>query len=205
MATAAVTRLGVMGGTFDPPHIGHLVAASEVRHALALERVLFVPTGMPWQKEGRAPAEDRFMMTTLALADHPGFAASRAELDRKGPTYTIDTLAELKAFYGDDTELYFIAGSDALFNLGTWHRVDELGSLCRIAAVSRYGADLSAFKPRPGWPEVIAVDMPQIGVSSTDIRARVAASRPIDFLVPAPVARYIAARGLYREDGGAAR
>lgn len=205
MASKAPARLGVMGGTFDPPHIGHLVAASEVRHALGLERVLFVPTGMPWQKEGRAPAEDRFMMTTLAVADHPCFAVSRAELDRKGPTYTIDTLAELKAFYGEDTELYFIAGSDALLNLGTWHRIDELGSLCRIAAVGRPGADPSAFEPRSGWPEAVVVDMPQIGVSSTDIRARVAAGRPIDFLVPAAVARYIAARGLYRGGPGAAR
>jgi nicotinate-nucleotide adenylyltransferase len=198
MTEREIRRLGVFGGTFDPLHIGHLVAASEVRHALALDQVLFVPTGMPWQKEGRAPAEDRFMMTTLAVADHPGFAVSRAELDRRGPTYTIDTMAELKAFYGGDTELFFIAGSDAVLNLGTWHRVDELGQLCRIAAVKRAGADLSGFQPTPGWPQVIEVDMPRIDVSSTAIRARVAAGRSIDFLVPAPVVRYIAARKLYR-------
>src|SRR5687768_2641792 len=116
---SGLKRLGVLGGTFDPIHIGHLIAATEARRAFRLDRVLFVPAGTPWQKSECSDAEDRFMLTTLAVAEDPAFAVSRIELDRKGPTYTVDTMRDLRSFYGD-VELFFIAGADAVAHLGSW-------------------------------------------------------------------------------------
>jgi nicotinate-nucleotide adenylyltransferase len=116
-----VRRLGVMGGTFDPIHTGHLRVATEVLDLFALDRILFVPAGTPWQKEGFSAAEDRWMMTALAASAEPRFEASRMEIDRKGPTYTVDTMAMLRDFYGPEAVLYFIAGIDAVLTLGTWH------------------------------------------------------------------------------------
>lgn len=194
-------RLGVMGGTFDPPHIGHLVAASEVLHAFDLDQVLFVPTGHPWQKQNYSSGEDRFLMTTLGAAHHPSFAVSRMELDRSGPTYTRDTMSTLATFYGEAAALYFIVGADAAQRLGTWVGIEELGRVCEIVAVSRPGFEHVAAAPVPGWPRIHRLEMPGIDISASALRARVAEGRPIDFLVPPPVVRYIEERRLYREPG----
>jgi nicotinate-nucleotide adenylyltransferase len=197
---SGIQRLGVLGGTFDPIHVGHLIAAAEARHAFRLDRVLFVPAGKPWQKSEYSDAEDRFMLTTLATTSDPSFAVSRLELDRKGPTYTVDTLRALKDFYGE-VELYFIAGADAVAKIGSWVGVEELGGLASIIAMTRPGTDLDALQPKPTWPEIHTLEMPLIGVSATDIRRRVRAEEPIDYQVPRPVANYIFERGLYQGSG----
>ena len=189
-----------MGGTFDPIHLGHLVAASEVLHSFDLERVLFMPAGDPWQKKAHTAAEDRFMMTELAVADFSGFEASRLELDRKGPTYTADSFETLKDFFGPDVTFFLIVGADALLNLGTWKKLDRLRELVEIVAVTRPGFDLTAFRPSSDLPAVHVTEMPGIDISARQIRARVRAGDPIDFLVPAEVAGYILGHGLYTGD-----
>ncbi len=193
----AVKRVGVMGGTFDPIHIGHLIAGSEALHAFSLDQVLFVPTGRPWQKSGYSDPEDRFMMTTLGADTHRCFAVSRMELDRRGPTYTADTMQQLYDFYRSEVELFFIAGADAISKLDTWERVDELGPRVEMVAVPRAGFDLDNLQPGDNWPQVHVMDMPMIDVSATQIRERVRLGRPIDFLVPPSVAAYIRRQGLY--------
>ncbi|MDQ4065262.1 MAG: nicotinate-nucleotide adenylyltransferase [Actinomycetota bacterium] len=198
---ASVESLGVFGGTFDPIHVGHLVAASEAISAFGLDRVMFVPAGRPWQKTSHADAEDRFMMTTLATRGHARFSVSRIELDRRGPTYTIDTLAALKDFFG--ARLYFIAGADTVTELGTWHQVDELAALTEIIAVTRPGFALDV-STHPSWPTIHPMEIPGIDVSSTMIRNRIAAGQPIDYLVPPEVGDYIASHGLYLEMRAAA-
>ncbi|MGH2752895.1 MAG: nicotinate-nucleotide adenylyltransferase [Actinomycetota bacterium] len=195
---SGLRRLGVLGGTFDPIHTGHLIAASEARHAFRLDEVLFVPAGKPWQKSDYSDAEDRYMLTTLAVADDPGFAVSRIELDRRGPTYTVDTLRVLRDFHSGNVELFFIAGADAVARIGSWVGVEELAELGDVIAVGRPGFGLGELEPEPGWPRVHPLDMPQIGISATDIRRRVRAEEPIDYLVPKAVATYIADRGLYQ-------
>ncbi len=187
--------MGVIGGTFDPIHVGHLVAASEALHAFSLDRVMFVPAGRPWQKSTHADPEDRFMMTTLAAGPHQRFSVSRMELDRRGPTYTVDTLAALKDFFG--AQMFFIAGADTIAELETWHNVEMLGDLTEIIAVTRPGYSLDTTDMAPGWPKVHTMDIPALDVSSTMIRARVAEGKPIDYLVPVEVARYISRLGLY--------
>jgi nicotinate-nucleotide adenylyltransferase len=194
--SSELARLGVMGGTFDPVHVGHLVAASEVQHALELDRVLFVPAGEPWQKDAYTAAEDRFLMVTLATDGHPGFSVSRMELDRRGPTYTADTLETLKEFYGD-VELFFIAGADAVQGLPTWIGFERLKPLADVVVVTRPGFEKSSMKTTAEWPLLHFVDTPEIGISSTEIRDRVRSGRPIDFLVPDDVAGYIRDQGLY--------
>lgn len=188
--------MGVFGGTFDPPHHGHLVAASEALHAFELDRVMFVPAGSPWQKSVHAPAEDRFMMTTMATTMHQHFSASRIEIDRRGPSYTIDTLEALSGFFAD-AQLFFIAGADAVTELATWHRVEDLAAVTEIIAVTRPGFSFDAVGAPSGWPAVHAMEIPGIDVSSTLIRQRVAKGEAIDFLVPAAVAAYIKDHGLY--------
>ncbi|MGH2697781.1 MAG: nicotinate-nucleotide adenylyltransferase [Actinomycetota bacterium] len=195
-------RLGVMGGTFDPPHQGHLVAASEVLHHLDLERVMFVPAGDPWQKHTVAPAEDRHLMTVLATASHARFEVSRVEIDRAGPTYTADTMETLSDFYDGEVELLFIAGADTVLGMGTWEKLDRLAELAEVVAVSRAGIDLAKLDPQPGWPKIHVVEMPEVSVSSTEIRNRVRNSLPIDYLVAPPVAVYIAEQGLYQGERG---
>ena len=192
-----VERLGVMGGTFDPIHLGHLIAASEALHALRLDCVLFVPAGRPWQKGTFAAAEDRYLMTVLAAGSHARFAVSRLELDRSGPTYTVDTMEQLKDFYGDDVTLFFIVGSDALANLGTWHRIDRLRRIMELVAVSRPEWDDDRVGLDESWPRITYLDTPEVEISSTDIRERVRAGRPIDYLVPSEVEDYIRRNGLY--------
>src|SRR5215218_6668596 len=194
-------RLGVMGGTFDPIHHGHLVAASEVAGRFALDEVVFVPTGQPWQKGDVdvSPAEDRYLMTVIATASNPRFHVSRADIDRVGPTYTIDTLRDLHALYGPTTELFFITGADALAKILSWKDALEMLSLAHFVGVTRPGFELSdAHLPAD---TVTLVEVPAMAISSTDCRTRVAAGKPVWYLVPDGVVQYIAKRGLYRGDG----
>jgi nicotinate-nucleotide adenylyltransferase len=187
-------RIGLLGGTFDPVHVGHLMDAAAARHQLGLDRVLVVVARDPWQKHGRviAPAEQRFEMLAAALEGVDGLEASRVELDRNGPTYTIDTVEQLTA---PGRELVLVMGSDVAAALDSWHRVDELRELVTLAIVDRDAAPL----PDPeGW-RVVRVDVPRIQLSSTDLRRRVAAGEPIEFLVPMPAVRVIRAYGLYAD------
>ena len=166
-------RLGVMGGTFDPIHHGHLVAASEVAADFALDEVVFVPTGRPWQKDAGevAPAEHRYLMTVVATASNPRFTVSRVDLDRQGPTYTIDTLRDLHAQWGESAELFFITGADALAAILTWKDARELFDLAHFVGVTRPGHTLSG----DGLPagRVSLVEIPALAISSSDCRARV--------------------------------
>jgi nicotinate-nucleotide adenylyltransferase len=194
-------RIGVMGGTFDPIHNGHLVAASEVAERFTLDEVVFVPTGEPWQKSERevSPAEDRYLMTVIATASNPRFSVSRVDIDRVGPTYTIDTLNDLRKEYGAGAELFFITGADALAQILGWHRVDELFALAHFVGVTRPGHHLAD----PGFPQgaVSLVEVPALAISSTDCRTRVMAGEPVWYLVPDGVVQYIAKRRLYRPVG----
>jgi nicotinate-nucleotide adenylyltransferase len=190
-------RIGIMGGTFDPIHHGHLVAASEVAGRYALDEVVFVPTGQPWQKadERVSPAEDRYLMTVIATASNPRFTVSRVDIDREGPTYTIDTLRDLRKHYGDSAELYFITGADALEKILSWKDVEEMFALAHFVGVTRPGFELSAdHLPKDA---VTMVTVPAMTISSTDCRARVAAGQPVWYLVPDGVVQYIAKRRLY--------
>lgn len=195
------TRLGVMGGTFDPIHHGHLVAGSEVASLFELDEVVFVPTGTPWQKAESevTPAEDRYLMTVIATASNPRFTVSRTDLDRSGPTYTIDTLRDQRAQRGPDVELYFITGADALSNILTWRDVDELFELAHFVGCTRPGHRLAD----PGLPDgrVSLVEVPALAISSTDCRDRVRRGEPIWYLVPDGIVQYINKRGLYQERG----
>lgn len=188
-------RLGVMGGTFDPIHNGHLVAASEVAAALNLDQVVFVPTGAPSQKQKVTGGEHRYLMTVIATAANPRFMVSRVDIDRDKPTYTVDTLRDLKAQY-PDAELFFITGSDAIAQILAWHEVAKLWDLAHFVAVSRPGHTLEI----PEVPEgtVTVVEVPALSISSTDCRNRVANGDPIWYLVPDGVVQYIGKHGLYR-------
>ena len=185
-----------MGGTFDPIHHGHLVAASEVASRFGLDEVVFVPTGHPWQKGAVSPAEDRYLMTVIATASNPSFHVSRADIDRDGPTYTIDTLRDLHAVYGSDVELFFITGADALAKILSWKDALEMLSLAHFVGVTRPGFELSdAHLPAD---TVTLVEVPAMAISSSDCRTRVEAGKPVWYLVPDGVVQYIAKRGLYR-------
>ncbi|MEV7024922.1 nicotinate-nucleotide adenylyltransferase [Kitasatospora sp. NPDC093558] len=193
-------RLGVMGGTFDPIHHGHLVAASEVASAFHLDEVIFVPTGQPWQKSDRqvTPAEDRYLMTVIATAENPQFSVSRIDIDREGPTYTVDTLRDLHAQH-PDADLFFITGADALAQILSWRDSDELFSLAHFIGCTRPGHTLSdAGLPVGG---VSLVEVPALAISSTDCRNRVAKGEPVWYLVPDGVVRYIDKRALYAPHG----
>jgi len=191
-----------MGGTFDPIHHGHLVAASEAATRFALDEVVFVPTGEPWQKHGSlvSPAEHRYLMTVIATASNPGFTVSRVDLERAGPTFTIDTLHDLHAQRGTDTDLYFITGADALAQILTWKDSDELFDLAHFIGVTRPGHDLSG----DGLPadRVSLLEVPAMAISSTDCRLRVRGGDPVWYLVPDGVVQYIAKYRLYRSTGG---
>lgn len=192
-------KVGVMGGTFDPIHHGHLVAASEVAGRFDLAEVIFVPTGQPWQKEGRyvSPAEDRYLMTVIATASNPQFHVSRVDIERGGPTFTVDTLRDLHRLYGDGIELFFITGADALDAMLSWRDTDAMFSLAHFIGVTRPGYELSDTH----LPEdtVSLVEVPAMAISSSDCRARVAAGKPVWYLVPDGVVQYIAKRRLYRD------
>jgi nicotinate-nucleotide adenylyltransferase len=186
-----------MGGTFDPIHHGHLVAASEVAGLFGLDQVVFMPTGQPWQKEDRevSPAEDRYLMTVVATASNPRFTVDRADIDRPGPTYTVDTLRELRARH-PDADLFFITGADALAQILSWHAVEELFALSHFIGVTRPGYTLADEHLPDG--AVTLVEVPAMAISSTDCRERVKAGRPVWYLVPDGVVQYISKRGLYR-------
>ena len=188
-----------MGGTFDPIHHGHLVAASEVQARFALDEVVFVPTGEPYEKGRVAPAEDRYLMTVIATASNPGFHVSRADIDRDGPTYTIDTLRDMHAIYGPETDLFFITGADALARILSWKDALEMLSLAHFIGVTRPGFELSD-EHLPA-DSVTLVVVPAMAISSTDCRERVAAGKPVWYLVPDGVVQYINKRGLYQGSG----
>ena len=187
-----------MGGTFDPIHHGHLVAAAAVADYFALDEVVFVPTGEPWQKEGRAvsAAEDRYLMTVIATASNPRFSVSRVDIDRPGRTYTIDTLQDLRAERGQDAEFYFITGADALSDILTWRDPEALFELAHFVGCTRPGHHLAD----PGLPPggVSLVEVPALAISSTECRERVGAGQSIWYLVPDGIVQYINKRGLYR-------
>jgi nicotinate-nucleotide adenylyltransferase len=193
-----VRRIGIMGGTFDPIHHGHLIAASEVADNFALDEVVFVPTGRPWQKEARevSPAEDRYLMTVIATASNPRFHVSRVDIDRDGPTYTVDTLRDIRAMYGPKTQLFFITGADALERILSWKDTDQMFELAHFVAVTRPGFTLS--KAHLPADAVSMIQVPAMAISSTDCRTRVASGKPVWYLVPDGVVQYIAKRHLYR-------
>jgi nicotinate-nucleotide adenylyltransferase len=189
-----------MGGTFDPVHHGHLVAASEVAVLFGLDEVVFVPTGEPWQKSDRevSPAEDRYLMTVVATASNPRFSVSRVDIDRGGPTYTIDTLLDLQRQRPDD-ELFFITGADALSQILGWRHSDRCFELAHFIGVTRPGFDLGDSHLPEGV--VSLVEVPALAISSSDCRDRVSRGMPVWYLVPDGVVQYIEKRGLYRGRG----
>jgi nicotinate-nucleotide adenylyltransferase len=194
-----------MGGTFDPIHHGHLVAASEVQAWFDLDEVVFVPTGEPWQKSERvvSPAEHRYLMTVVATASNPRFTVSRVDIDRGGPTYTIDTLHDLsRALPGSD--LYFITGADALADIFTWRDADELFGLARFVGCTRPGYEMDPGRLE-GIPSdrVTILEIPALAISSTECRERRAKGEPVWYLVPDGVVQYIAKHGLYSSDATA--
>ena len=197
-ARRAVRRIGIMGGTFDPIHHGHLVAASEVASRFLLDEVVFVPTGQPWQKADYpvSPAEDRYLMTVIATASNPRFQVSRVDIDRGGPTYTVDTLRDLRSLYGPKVDLFFITGADALDKILSWKDAESIFELAHLVGVTRPGFVLSD-EHLPA-DTVSLVQVPAMTISSTDCRRRVIEGQPIWYLVPDGVVQYIAKRNLYR-------
>ena len=187
-------RLGVMGGTFDPIHYGHLVAANEVAFALNLDHVVFVPAGQPWQKESVSDAIHRFEMTRLAIEGNPDFSVSRVDLDRDGATYAVDTVADIAA-ENPDTELFFITGADALADIFSWKDPERLLKLAKFVGVSRPGHVLSA--PQGAEGSVQLVEISALAISSTEIRERVLRGRPVRYLLPDSVRHYISEHHLY--------
>jgi nicotinate-nucleotide adenylyltransferase len=194
-----------MGGTFDPVHHGHLVAASEVQSWYDLDEVVFVPTGQPYQKSDRevAPAEHRYLMTVIATASNPRFTVSRVDIDRPGPTYTIDTLQDL-ARQHPDAELYFITGADALANILSWRSAQEMFELAHFVGCTRPGyiADTSVLEGMPS-DRVAIVEIPALAISSTECRDRTRRGEPVWYLVPDGVVQYISKHRLYRSEPAA--
>lgn len=192
-------RIGVMGGTFDPIHHGHLVAASEVAHRFQLDTVVFVPTGQPWQKDHKkvSPAEDRYLMTVVATASNPRFQVSRVDIDRGGPTYTTDTLNDLAQLY-PGAELFFITGADAMHSIITWRDWEKMFDLAHFVGVTRPGYELhDDFVPEMHRERVSLVEIPALAISSTDCRERSKGGRPVWYLVPDGVVQYISKHDLY--------
>jgi nicotinate-nucleotide adenylyltransferase len=191
-----------MGGTFDPIHHGHLVAASEVQSWFDLDEVVFVPTGQPWQKheQGVSPAEDRYLMTVIATASNPRFWVSRVDIDRQGPTYTIDTLRDLRKEL-PDADLFFITGADALSDIFTWRDAAELFDLAHFVGCTRPGFTMDR-STLTGLPEakVTILEIPALAISSTDCRKRRMRGEPVWYLVPDGVVQYIAKYALYTRD-----
>lgn len=188
-----------MGGTFDPIHHGHLVAASEVQYRFGLDEVIFVPTGQPWQKTERAVSkpEDRYLMTVIATASNPRFSVSRVDIDRGGQTYTVDTLRDLRAAY-PDAELFFITGADAVEQILTWRNVEELFTLAQFIGVTRPGYRLDGHHIPEG--KVTLLEVTAMAISSTSSRERVRLGEPVWYLLPDGVVRYIDKRALYRPE-----
>ena len=201
-------RVGIMGGTFDPIHFGHLLAAQEALCRLRLDEVIFVPTGNSYQKSYRnvTPAEERYMMTFLATLDNPRFSVSRLEIDREDPSHTVDTLREMRYWYaGQDVDFFFITGIDALMNMNTWAEYETIPELCTIVAANRPGFENERYKldnlPEKVRSKVLHLEIPLLSISSTEIRQRVAAHENLRYLLPHSVEQYIYKRGLYRDSG----
>ncbi len=204
--TGTVHRLGIMGGTFDPIHYGHLVTAEGARYELGLEKVIFIPAGRPPHKPGCNITEpwSRYVMTGLAIESNPFFLASAMEVERPGPSYTVDTVSAIQLLY-PESELYFITGSDAVLEVLTWKNVLKLLSKCRFISVSRPGYNLDELHTRlDGIPwelkkNIIYMEVPSLAISSTEIRKRVREGRPIKYLLPESVEKYIIKNDLYRQ------
>ncbi len=188
--------VGVMGGTFDPIHHGHLVAASEVAHRYRLDEVVFVPTGDPWQKSSPISSEHRYLMAVIATAEDPRFTVSRVDIDRDGPTYTVDTLADLQEHYGPRVRLHFITGADALAQFRTWRDPERILAQAELIGVTRPEHELSAADLPASDVSVVAVTA--LAISSTEIRRRVRDDLPIEYLLPRGVAAYVRKHSLYR-------
>lgn len=202
-------KVGIFGGTFDPIHMGHLILAEEARVRLSLDKVLFIPTGHPWLKAGRtiSPAHHRLAMVRLAIEDNPPFEVSDMEVRRPGPTYTVDTLDQLRAQWGDGPEVYLLLGLDALQEFSRWHEPRRILEQCTLVGMARPG--YVDFSPRsldailPGASQrLVLLHGPHIGISGTEIRRRVQMGISIRYWVPRPVELYIAEHGLYRKGGG---
>ncbi|MGP8065819.1 MAG: nicotinate-nucleotide adenylyltransferase [Acidimicrobiales bacterium] len=197
-------RIGVFGGTFDPIHVGHLVAAVNARHTLGLDRVLFVVANEPWQKVGDrpvSPALDRLTLVDAALGDVDGLEASRLEIDRGGPSYTVDTIEELRRLE-PTADLYLIVGADVIAGLATWERLDDVRREATMVVVNRPGSTPvlpGQDGPLAGW-NAVAIEIPALEISSTDLRERAATGRPLDYLIPEGAVRMIKQRGLYARD-----
>lgn len=197
MTVAPRRRVGIMGGTFDPIHHGHLVAGSEVAQHFALDEVYFVPTGNPYQKRDVTPAEHRYLMTVIATASNPRFTTSRVDIDRPGPTYTIDTLRDFRRLM-PDADLFFITGADAVAQIVEWKDSAELFELAHFVAVSRPGHELDL--TGLSLEDVSVLEIPALAISSTDCRARIRAGGQVWYLVPDGIVQYIAKNHLYQPD-----
>ncbi|MEA5075325.1 MAG: nicotinate-nucleotide adenylyltransferase [Coriobacteriia bacterium] len=197
-------RLGIMGGTFDPIHYGHLVAAEEALVQFNLDRVVFMPTGEPARKVDRrvSPAEHRYLMTVIATASNPDFEVSRLEIDRPGVTYTIDTRTQMRSIHGSGAELFFITGADAVLEILTWKDSARLADLCTLIAATRPGFDMAPFLEHADGSGLVVqtMEVPALAISSTDIRSRVASRRPVRYLLPEAVAAYVVKNRLYTEE-----
>lgn len=208
-ATGRIKKLAIMGGTFDPIHIGHLMTAEEVRNEFDIDEVIFIPTGHPPHKDaGRVTdSEHRYLMTVLATVENPHFNVSRIEIDRPGTTYTIDTIEGIKEVYGSNIKIYFITGADAVHEILTWERVDELMKICEFVAVTRPGYKRRQLKEkveelkRSFECKVHYLEVPALAISSSDIRERIGKNKPIQYLVTQPVEQYIRKFKLYSEKG----
>jgi nicotinate-nucleotide adenylyltransferase len=196
-------RIGVLGGSFDPPHVGHLVVAEEARVQLDLARVVFVPAGLPPHKQDRqlTPAHHRVEMTTRALAANPYFHLSAIDTERSGPSYSVETVRLFRADWGREAEIFFIVGLDMLADLPNWHRPEELIQLCRLAVADRPGYTVDMLALEVSVPGVAArvdwVSVPLLEISSTDLRCRIGEGRSVRYYVPPAVEAYIRAHGLY--------
>lgn len=206
-------KIGIMGGTFNPIHCGHLVTAEEAYSQFKLEKVIFMPSKVPPHKETRdiIPAEDRYLMTVLAIAGNPHFTISRLEIERKGPSYTIDTVKELHKIYGPSWEIFFITGADAILEILTWKDPHQLAEYCSFIAATRPGYSLEKFRQSLSLkenelskfePRIYFMEIPALAISSTDIRARVREEKSIKYLLPDAVAEYIYQCGLYVNKAG---
>lgn len=203
-------KIGIMGGTFNPIHHGHLVTAQEALNQFKLDIVIFIPTGNPPHKVENeiASSEDRYIMSVIATSSNSNFFVSRIEIDRKGKSYTIDTLCRLKKIYGKDSMLYFITGADAILEILNWKNTEEIVSLCKFIAATRPGYDLTRLDELKSRlfnnntaavnEKIFVMEIPALSISSTDIRNRVKYNRPIDYLVPEGVSKYILKNGLYK-------
>lgn len=202
-----LSRIGVMGGTFDPVHYGHLVAAEVSRAEFCLDKVIFMPAGRPPHKQLRriADPEQRYLMTILAVSSNPNFEVSRLEVDKDEITYTFDTVMDLRRIYGEDTRIYFITGADAVLELLTWYRIQELLGICGFIAVTRPGFDKRDLEQKIREitskynGEIICIEVPLLAISSTDIRERCRDGKTIKYLLPEAVEKYIMENELYKE------